>query len=487
MLNQNILPQDSENSDQHQGHDVIYPSDFDDEDSEADSLKGPSTSTPLGKRFAIFTCLFVATGAANVFVSKTTYQLFPSHMTDWLPYCLMLSQFLSGIPILCIANKQNFKHLNRHYLWRFVIISIFDLFVHSGKYIALLYLPAAIVLIPSTLMEILFLFLIRVWRGRKITVYNWIGIIMVLLGVFIVSLNEIFGGGGDSTTNGMNTSSIIGFIIMCSVGIVGAIRGTIEEILLKSENNISVSFDPQFMLGMESLITSILTIIFGIILILCNFCNATFDKIIPTLKKYLIDNNNNNNTDLIIVLCLFLIVVFLENIFKLFVTQLSSAMTRRLFQTVEESLAWVMSLVLYYSVSKGTKLGESWSSGITGSILRLIGFVLVYIGIVIFVKKASSISGDMDGDNDENGRKIRRKQKIWDSSVNASKSSPNRSGNRNGYDARQKVGRTNSRGRSERRGLDGFPIKNYTDYNSRSIGNEYGTATETIDTYDYDI
>ena len=77
-----------------------------DNNSDNESLHGPSYD-PNNKRdylrFLIYTSIFILAGAGNVFISKTTYQVIPSNngnVSYWIPYCLMLSQFFTSIPII---------------------------------------------------------------------------------------------------------------------------------------------------------------------------------------------------------------------------------------------------------------------------------------------------------------------------------------------------------------------------------------------------
>eukprot|EP01084_Bolivina_argentea_P254027 426946_1 len=138
-----------------------------------ESLEGPSASN---KRFIFYViiCLFLLVAASKTFISKTVYQLLSNHGSKkdyWVSYLLTFGQFLISIPILLFAGKSEFNKFGSnliHYLWRFCAISLFDIFVNGGNYIALIYLPAAIVAILSTTLQIIFLTLIRRFRGRKI-------------------------------------------------------------------------------------------------------------------------------------------------------------------------------------------------------------------------------------------------------------------------------------------------------------------------------
>lgn len=389
-----------------------------------ESLQGPSSNRKRLKFIAIV-LLFIIVASSNTFMSKTVYQLLSSNNVStnndyWVSYLLMLGQFVIGIPMLLFCNfRQMFAKFSFNYLIRFMIISIFDILVNGGDYIGLIFLPAAIVSILSTTLQIIFLTLIRGLRKRKITKFNYIGIIFVLIGTIIVSVGNIISA--DSSTI---TDTIIGICIMVFVGLSGATRCTIEEILLKqknipvnnnnnnihrnnndvidssssginigidtntntdsdgidSERNIHV-FNTAFIYGIESLISTIFTLILGTILMLCHFLDSNFDKIVPIFKKDLF--NADNSASLIICILVFLVGMFLQNYLKMHVTKLSSAVTRKIMQSIQSCLVWIMSLVMYYLIAN-SKLGEKWQSEY--SWLRLLGFIVVFLGIYVFAK-----------------------------------------------------------------------------------------------------
>eukprot|EP01084_Bolivina_argentea_P172916 299500_1 len=351
-----------------------------------ESLEGP-TIPQKQFRFYIIICFFLLIAAANTFISKTVYQLLPNNESKkdyWVSYLLTFAQFLISIPILLFAGKAMFKKFASnifHYLWRFCAISIFDIFVNGGRYIALIYLPAALVSLLSTVLQIIFLTLIRRCRKRKISIYNYIGVLIALIGIIAVTISNMLSS-SKSNTNSQQDNTY-GTIIMLFVGLSGAIRCTIEEILLKRYDNdtIEMDFNPAFVLGIESLISFIFTLILGLVLVGFHFDGANFDNIFPILRYNLIHVDY-----LLLCVLLFLLGIFFQDYLKMFVTKMSSAVTRKLVQSIQPSLIWIMSLIIYYSAKSDT-LGEKWNNEWYGSFLRLFGFLIVWFGVFIFMKQ----------------------------------------------------------------------------------------------------
>ena len=166
-------------------------------------------------------------------------------------------------------------------------------------------------------------------------------------------------------------------------GFAGAVRNTIEEILLKDYN-----FHSDFIVGMESILSLMFIILVGIMFIMTpvfnNWLNTDWNDITPQFI------NAVKIPGIIECGLLFLCVIYGKDVMQMRVTKLSSAMTRKLFQQFYPIGVWVVSLVMYYAVSH--KFGENWD--MIYSWVRLAGFLMVLYGTKVYMLPSVSATDD---------------------------------------------------------------------------------------------
>ncbi len=152
-----------------------------------------------------------------------------------------------------------------------------DLLVTGGRYLALTFLPAAVVSIMKNGLQLVFLAIIRWYRGKYISKYQWIGLSITWrfcfpekysvitckvlleatwsgktktatsLGLCVISTEHLMTQ--TKQDNASTGQSTIGVFLMVFVAMTGAIRNTLEEILLKEFN-----FHSDFIVGVESIV-----------------------------------------------------------------------------------------------------------------------------------------------------------------------------------------------------------------------------------------
>lgn len=250
-------------------------------------------------------------------------------------------------------------------------IYIIDMQYIGGRYLALAFLPAAVVTILKNGLQLLFLSLIRVFfLNKKFGIYQWVGLFILFVGLICVMMHDLLTSSDSSSTSSNNEfeSSIIGVSLMVFVGLSGAIRNTIEEILLKQ-----YEFNSNFVVGMESSISLISVLILSVVVLQID-TSRNLDDLIPALSNIL----TVNNYGIVYCLCIFVFIFYGKDTLQMKVTQLSSAMTRKLFQQLYPINTWIMSLILHAIVSS---LGESWDNY---AWVQLIGFIIVLYGTFVY-------------------------------------------------------------------------------------------------------
>eukprot|EP01084_Bolivina_argentea_P297099 511772_1 len=241
-----------------------------------ESISGPTKGSAAFTIFITTLTLMIISGSSNDFLGKLIYQLYPCNKCDlegvsalkheyWLTFLLTFgSFFVCTFALFSKSSRKSFDKVNRKVILKMIIPSVMDTLVTGGRYLGMLFLSAALISILKNGSQLLFLALLRhCFHHKKLLCAEWFGIGIIIMGLFIVTMNRIYESISESDNGEEITlkDSSIGIIIMISVGFAGAIRNDIEELLLKNDN-----LDSNFVVGLESAISLIFTAICGIIL-----------------------------------------------------------------------------------------------------------------------------------------------------------------------------------------------------------------------------
>lgn len=362
------------------------------------SIVGPSDQTQRQSYYISLFCMIIC-GSLVDFLGKLEYQILPGSDDGlvglknnyWATICLT-----AGSLLICsfaiISGRESFysPNFSLKLIVKVCIPAITDLFVIVGRYVGLVFLPAAVVSILYNGLQLLFIAIFRWLRGRYMGKTQWFGLAFVAFGLIVVGMENFFSDDNDHDNNSNNTNNkenndlntMIGLIIMLVVGITGAIRNTIEEILLKEYD-----LHSHFIVGLESILALIFLflIVIGLIDILplfTNNLNTNWNDIGPAFTNA-IKISGVFECGLI-----FFLVIYGKETMQMNVTKLSCAMTRKLFQQLYPIGVWIVSLIMYYFVSN--KYGENWN--LIYSWVRLFGFLLVLYGTNVYMKPPKSSS-----------------------------------------------------------------------------------------------
>eukprot|EP01084_Bolivina_argentea_P013902 26032_1 len=303
-------------------------------------IKGPRTNRG---RYYISLCIMFTAGSGSDFLAKLVYQFLPADLPPlvfyWMAWLLTLSAFFICIFAL-INGRESFKILNWKYFMRICIPAWCDVFVSGGRYVALVFLPASIVSILKNGLQLVFLAMIRGILSQYITKWQVSGIAILWIGLLLCMLEDIL--------QIDNSSTWYGLILMFFVGLFGAIRNSIEEFLLKKEG-----FHPDFILGLEGTISFTTMLIIGVIFLFSS---------VETNEFYLIPGEVaiffSSYVGSMICVVIFMFVLVTKKSMQFHVTQMSSAMTRKLFQQFYPIGVWIFVLIAYYGINP--RFGEPW-------------------------------------------------------------------------------------------------------------------------------
>eukprot|EP01084_Bolivina_argentea_P313806 543482_1 len=360
------------------------------------SISGPAKGSSLYAVFIITLTVMIICGSCNDFLGKLIYQMFPGndhtlHGIDalkaeyWITFSLTFASFfICSAAIFTKSASESYNKLNTKLVIKIFIPSIMDFFITGGRYLGLVFLSGAVVSILKNGTQLLFLaFLRRCLHHKTLKGSQLFGIIITIIGLLTVAAENIaITYTNDMTEGSENTlkDSVIGIGIMLAVGFAGAVRNDLEELLLKNDN-----LDSDFVVGMESIISLLATLIIGVILFIWDPFDNIGDKTNVFQNIY---NKIVIAPGLIICFGLFVMAVYGKDTMQMKMTSLSSSLTRKLFQQIYPSVTWIISLsafqISFYFLHSQYKIGENWEG--TYSYIRLSGFMIVLIGNCFYIK-----------------------------------------------------------------------------------------------------
>lgn len=275
--------------------------------------------------------------------------------------------------------KANGDEKKRDWSWLLIAIpAVCDSVATILMNIALLWLDTSIWQMMRGSIIIFTAILTIYWRKRKLFRNEWIGmscvvIAIVLLGV-VALMNEKYypDPGDDNSSTGQPAWKIIVALalLLLSMG-VQALQTVVEEKFLRDATS-----PPMTIVAFEGL--------WGLI-----FCSFIFMPIAQFLPG---DEGNGFHEDslssfvmlghslrLVLVTLGYAFGIHLYNIFGMYITDITNALTRNVMDPLRTMLVWVMSLFIYYVISKD--LGEKWTPW---SFLELGGFIVMSGGVLTF-------------------------------------------------------------------------------------------------------
>ena len=245
---------------------------------------------------------------------------------------------------------------------------------------SLVFLPASIIAVLKNGSQLIFLAIISAILGKQLPWKQWFGIGLTLIGLVIISLQEIY---SNKDNDVLYNNSVLGIILILLSGFIGAIRNYIEELILHN-----LDFHSDFLVGLESIISSIILIIVAIFLILFDPFkqNNSFKSLF----------NNDVNWQMIVFYFGFIISIYGKETMQMKVTKLSTSLTRKLFEVSYPWIIWCISIIIYYVF--GSNYGQGWDKW---SYIQLFGLIIIICGIVLYMKNKPKKKNKKDTQNAE--------------------------------------------------------------------------------------
>lgn len=208
-------------------------------------------------------------------------------------------------------------------------------------------------------------FLVILIFRRKQTSYNWFGVGIATIGVFLAALSAVL------NNPNMGSSCLIGIGLVILSEFVKSLMVISEEYLMKK-----VHCDPFFMLGLQGVYSSI---ILGLGLILSWFVipgkdmGDSWESLSNTIQLA------SESTTVIVILSIIPIFIAGHFMCSVEVTHLLSAVHNAIAAVLMTAIVWLLELFIHYAIN--THYGYPWGRY---SALQLVGFCFVVFAMLVY-------------------------------------------------------------------------------------------------------
>ena len=191
------------------------------------SIIGPSD--PEKRRVYYFSLLLmIFCGSSTDFIGKLVYQLLPGGDKNdgsaiaslkhdiWATWCLTAGSFFV-CSFALISGRESFYSPNftLKSFFKICVPAMMDVIVTGGRYLGLIFLPAAVVSILKNGLQLVFIAIIRWFRGKYFGKTQWFGLGLVCIGLIIVSLEDLFADSNSTDNTGSSESEGSWFCRSC--------------------------------------------------------------------------------------------------------------------------------------------------------------------------------------------------------------------------------------------------------------------------------
>jgi len=248
----------------------------------------------------------------------------------------------------------------------------FDLLATALCCIGMLYIPASVwqmlrgsSIIFAAMFSILFL-------RRKLLSFNWLGLLLCVVGVALVGLANVLGGVGEAQGSGGAAGTVLGMSCVVLGQVVQAAQVIAEEYLMKD-----VDLPAMRIIGLEGLWGALMMflIVYPIVYALPGEDDGHLEDPFDTFTML----KNSPGLTLVVVVYLFSCGTF--NMTGIAVSSVLSGVHRMMFDASRTMVIWAFGLVVHYYFDPQSPFGEVLTpySG-----LQLFGFLVLVSGQAIY-------------------------------------------------------------------------------------------------------
>lgn len=252
----------------------------------------------------------------------------------------------------------------------------FDLVAMGLSLVGIILIPASIWQMLRGAQIVFAALFTRVFLRRELCGFHWLGVVIAVLGVGVVSWATVQGNeDNSSTTNSATHLVLIGILVTLFSQVITAAQIIVEERLLTD-----VKMDPMLICGLEGCWGFFLMsfIVYPLLWLLPGADHGHAEDVVDTY--YLVKNSG---------LVLFIAVAdavscLMYNIICLKMTESFTGVFRTMLEATKTLTVWLFNLVWHYCVNPNSRFGEPWNMW---SYLELVGFLLLLLGQVTYSAK----------------------------------------------------------------------------------------------------
>jgi len=270
------------------------------------------------------------------------------------------------------APKGDLTPLTR-FLW-VGVPAMFDLTTTGLSSIGLLYIPASVWqmlrganIIFSAMFSVLFL-------DRKMRTFNWLGIAIVVIGIFLVGLANHLSTASSGDAEGVDLAKggvMFGMGMTVVAQLFSGGQVVTEEKLMKGLNVPKLQ-----LVGYEGVWgTVVLLLLFPLMYYAPGNDAGSFENGVDTIE--MVENSNTLRNAVLT----YTFSCMCYNLCAVCVTGALSAVHRTMFMALRTLIVWIVDLTVHYVIDPSSPWGEAWSPY---SYLELVGFVVLVTGQFIY-------------------------------------------------------------------------------------------------------
>lgn len=253
-----------------------------------------------------------------------------------------------------------------------LLSSFFGVLDTAFRMLSVLYLAASVAEMVSGGLELVVSILAsRIIRKRLIPKQRWLGAGVTIVGLVLIAGSDLISGDTSSRSLGL------GLLFIILKVVTGVLKDISQEIFMQE-----AELSAMLLLGLEGL--------YGVFMALPLYYIIGPSLGYPPELAFAAIGSSALGLGYTFFL---MVIVFLGGVYSILGTAVTSSMTRNMWKNFRGLVVWVVALALFYGLGNDD-LGEEFV--VPGSILILIGFGVMVIGLVVYYRKPKETKASPD-------------------------------------------------------------------------------------------